>query len=443
VLGDNGESLLQGWAIVENNSRYDWNGVRLSLLAGSPISFRMDLAEPIYTQRPEVDVPTATQVEPQVYEETIADTLREPPTASKKTAGAPRRSGPSYAEAEESLAPSPWGRDQMEGSVETKAEALRAGALFEYRLEEPVDLPAQHSAMLPIINQNVETESISIFDSSVLPRNPLRGVKLTNTTGLHIMAGPITIYEQNKYAGDALFDDIVEGAEKLMTYAVDLETEVSVASEGKPDDILLVKAMDGILTIQRTQRRATTYNIAFRGEKKRPLLIEHPKRTSWNIVGKNKPEEETRSSYRFRVAPGDKQYEEFLVTEERKLSETAMLADLSNQKIDFYLERASFSDEIASALTQLQDMRYELTDLNRQKEEVSSRIDEIFRDQSRIRNNLDHLDEQSNLYKQYVRTLTSQEEQLMDLREQRIAIEERIRRKQKEIREYVEGLNIE
>jgi chromosome segregation ATPase len=173
------------------------------------------------------------------------------------------------------------------------------------------------------------------------------------------------------------------------------------------------------------------------------LLIEHPKRTSWNIVGKNKPEEETRSSYRFRVAPGDKQYEEFLVTEERKLSETAMLADLSNQKIDFYLERASFSDEIASALTQLQDMRYELTDLNRQKEEVSSRIDEIFRDQSRIRNNLDHLDEQSNLYKQYVRTLTSQEEQLMDLREQRIAIEERIRRKQKEIREYVEGLNIE
>jgi hypothetical protein len=43
---------LQGWAVVENPSDEDWRDVRMALVSGRPISFRMDLYQPLYVPRP-------------------------------------------------------------------------------------------------------------------------------------------------------------------------------------------------------------------------------------------------------------------------------------------------------------------------------------------------------------------------------------------------------
>src|SRR5207244_11454640 len=58
---------IQGWAIVENTTDDDWKNVTLSLVSGRPVSFRMDLYEPLYVFRPEVPVPTGPGVMPRQY----------------------------------------------------------------------------------------------------------------------------------------------------------------------------------------------------------------------------------------------------------------------------------------------------------------------------------------------------------------------------------------
>ena len=45
---------VQAWGIVQNLSGEDWRGVRLSLVAGSPVSFRSELATPVIPVRPVV-----------------------------------------------------------------------------------------------------------------------------------------------------------------------------------------------------------------------------------------------------------------------------------------------------------------------------------------------------------------------------------------------------
>ena len=52
VLDDDGKPFLQGWAIVENTTDDDWSNVRLSLISGRPISFMMDMYQPLYVARP-------------------------------------------------------------------------------------------------------------------------------------------------------------------------------------------------------------------------------------------------------------------------------------------------------------------------------------------------------------------------------------------------------
>ncbi|MEK6644778.1 MAG: hypothetical protein AABZ08_12815, partial [Planctomycetota bacterium] len=52
-LNKDKKPYLQGWAIVDNATEQDWENVQLSLVSGRPISFTMDLYQPLYIPRPE------------------------------------------------------------------------------------------------------------------------------------------------------------------------------------------------------------------------------------------------------------------------------------------------------------------------------------------------------------------------------------------------------
>src|SRR5437899_7877121 len=69
VLGDKEHKpFLQGWAVVENPTDEDWNGVHMALISGRPISFKMDLYQPLYAPRPTVEPELFASLRPQAYE---------------------------------------------------------------------------------------------------------------------------------------------------------------------------------------------------------------------------------------------------------------------------------------------------------------------------------------------------------------------------------------
>ncbi len=53
VLDDKASALLQGWAMVNNATQEDWNGISLTLATGAPMSFALDLHTPEYIKRPD------------------------------------------------------------------------------------------------------------------------------------------------------------------------------------------------------------------------------------------------------------------------------------------------------------------------------------------------------------------------------------------------------
>jgi hypothetical protein len=59
---------LQGWAMVENPSDEDWNNVRMALVSGRPISFKMDLYDPLYVPRPVVEPELFASLRPPTYD---------------------------------------------------------------------------------------------------------------------------------------------------------------------------------------------------------------------------------------------------------------------------------------------------------------------------------------------------------------------------------------
>src|SRR5262245_32156670 len=67
---------LQGWAVVENPSDEDWKDVRMALVSGRPISFKMDLYTPLYVPRPTVVPELFASLNPVAYSGSMEDDQR-------------------------------------------------------------------------------------------------------------------------------------------------------------------------------------------------------------------------------------------------------------------------------------------------------------------------------------------------------------------------------
>src|SRR6516165_222652 len=78
-----GKPYLQGWAVVENPSDEDWNNVRMSLVSGRPISFQMDLYQPLDVPRPTVEPELFASLRPPTYNEAMERASKVPDAEAK------------------------------------------------------------------------------------------------------------------------------------------------------------------------------------------------------------------------------------------------------------------------------------------------------------------------------------------------------------------------
>ncbi len=453
------DPLLQGWAIAENSTDFDWDSVQLKLVAGRPISFRMDIYSPLYVARPELLPPVHTSALPPLYEEGYSGKLalkEEPQSPAARRRAAPEELGIMDYSMERSAAGAE--RDATTESysegVSAAAGAAEEGAFFAYTIDTPVNLPKRSSALVPIVQQPVEAEALSVYGTegtaSTLAggrqgaARPLKSLHLSNTTGLHLMGGPVTLFDEGMYAGDARFDDIVPAAKRLISYAEDLETRVVEEQKSLPEQVVNLSIQNGVFTYVRKQRRTTVYRLINRGDETARLMIQHPKRSGWELVQPESAEEQSSAHYRFlREIPADSDTRVLEVIEEYPQKRSTRLSNLDSGQISYYLENVRMSQELRSALTRIQSLQQQLDRLQRQKSETRSQIDSIFRTQERIRNNMEQLDRDSRLYRQYVAALSEQEEELSELSQRITTLSEEISSVQTELNTFMSDLDIE
>jgi hypothetical protein len=127
------------------------------------------------------------------------------------------------------------------------AAAEKLGDFFQYVIDHRVTLPRQKSALLPIVGKDVEASRVSIYNEGTQPKFPLLGLRLKNTSGLHLMQGPVTVFEGGTYAGDARIADLQKNEGRLVSYAVDLGTEVKPEAAADGGRLTQVKVVQGVL----------------------------------------------------------------------------------------------------------------------------------------------------------------------------------------------------
>src|SRR5262249_12479802 len=160
-----------------------------------------------------------------------------------------------------------------------------------YAIEHPVTVSRQKSAMIPIVNKTIQGTKVSLYNPATHPKYPLLALELKNNTGMHLMQGPVTVFEGSSYAGDAQLLDLQRGEKRLLSYAIDLGIEVEQAAKADEGKRITVKIKNGVLTMKGKGRATTTYSARSRATHDRVLWIEHPYQSDFKLVSKAQPRE--------------------------------------------------------------------------------------------------------------------------------------------------------
>jgi hypothetical protein len=472
VLDDQAPPFLQGWAIVENTTEQDWKDIKLTLVSGRPISFVMDLYQPLYVPRPVVETELFASLRPQTYGQDMDRANREFAEAAKGQlrdlqAGAARKSaaaapgaglgGGANANAagerrmlgtdklaEKQSADGFFARgESLARSVQSAADAGNVGEMFQYAIDSPVTLPRQQSAMIPIVNASVTGEKVSIYNPGVHAKHPLNGLRMKNSTGLHLMQGPITVFDDGAYAGDARIEDLPPNSERLISYAMDLDTEVALETRSTPDQMVSVKIVKGTLWSSRKPDRTQTYTIKNSGKKAKKVLIEQPLDASWKLITPEKPSEKTRDRYRFDVQAEPGVPAKLVVNEEQTVQQQVGMSNFDNGAIQIYLSQKVVSEAVKAALQEVVRRKSALDQAQRAMNDLQNQIKVIDQEQARIRQNMQQLDRNSALYTRYVTKFAEQEDQVEKLRDQIEQAGRKLEEDRRSLDSYLLSLNVQ
>ena len=429
-VDEKGATRIQGWATIENTTDEDWTNVKVGLVAGRPMSFQMDLYDPLFVPRPMVEPDLFASLRPPMYQGGLNPTANmgmAMGNASGNPLNALGNAGPfggagqqlgnlgnlgaqggitgiggnlgnlgiqggitgiqggqignlggqfglqggftgnlgvypqrvprpnirtlygdrlTYTEYVNRLRGNPTPVETDRPPMTTVKDPLdkRAGALavadgalgdmFEYTIDEPITLAKQKSALVPLVNETVEGSRVSIFNANTLAKHPLLGLKLVNKTKLHLAQGPVTVFDGGTFAGDARLPDIKPGETRLVSYAIDLGTEVVVRPEDKKPTLLGVTVTGDKVALRSTLRRTTTYLIRNRNTADRTVVIEHPQTPKWKLTVPAKLDDQTRSFYRFDVPVKAGALTTLEVTEESTGVETHPLIEAHEGLLD-------------------------------------------------------------------------------------------------------------
>jgi hypothetical protein len=434
--------ILQGWAVVDNTVGEDWVDVEMALVAGAPQSFVQRLSQPHYLRRPVVQPPMAMQMMPQTHDTGtragvgggvsfgLAASATPPPAAM-----VPRGLAETITVTGASPAVDTSSANFSVADLEDEmAEQLPAatgravGELFEYRLSERVTVRKNQSALVPIVRASIQADRVSIWNDHLGTNRPLRAVWLTNTSGYTLDGGTISIVDGGSFAGEGTIEPLVPGEKRLVSFARDLSTAVTAVSAGDRRVLVSLRSSDGQIVEQRETCARRTYIVRNDDRAARTLVIEHPVRSAWKLVGEVTPVESTPAAHRFQVAiaPGAT---ETLVVQERHASASAYAAaTLTEAQVAAYASGDGLGTQAVAWLSRLVELRQTVAEAESARVRIDAENRAIAADQQRLRQNMGVLKgtaEERQLLQRYIRQMSDHENRLQALSQEAVSADAR------------------
>jgi hypothetical protein len=468
-------ATLQGWAVVDNTVGADWNNIQLSLIAGAPQSFIQPLSVPYYTRRPQIPLPQEAQLSPQTHESGDASYVAPQQAVVAGVAGMSSNGygagvGAGGHAGSMTLKTSNravhgviGGMDSVTETVSVSSAApmmeYEARALeslipqtttdafddyFEYKLSQPITIRKNESALVPILQTKIDAERVTLWS----PQQPtaLRALWITNTSNLTLDRGSFSIVENGNFGGEGLLDPIHPNERRLLSYAADQAVRVSSGNGRNTRRVQRLTINKGVLQETTAEVSEVDYTVHNAAPEARTVIVEHPVRNDWTLDSEPKPAETTPSVYRYRVVAKPGETAHLHVGERHTLNQYFRLVNTSDEQLVLIFNNAHASPALIKQLEPIFAAKRVLAELIQQIKIKLSAIDDVVKDQGRLRANLSSLKgtaEERALATRYTNELNAQEDRLAALRHELEGLQQQQAVAQQDLSDKIEFLSMD
>ncbi len=461
---------LQGWAVLENMSGQDWQGVELTLVSGNPVTFRQALYAAYYVDRPEVPVEVLGRVLPKPDTGTVdlemlasGELEEEFRREQGRLRGFDDEKSKDERMMAKRMAPAMM-QDQLMGAASeaavmanlmapppgqariVAAASSEAATSVTFRIPYPVVVSAGESLLVPVIDRAVPAKRVSLYQPATHERHPLAAVRLTNDGETGLPPGVLTLYETGErgfaFVGDAQLSPLPAGDERLVSFALDQKTLIDREVKSS-QTIAKGRIAKGIFELTLAQEQRTIYRLAAPAREARELLIEHPRIPDWKL---EKPDPKdaklTEGQYRItrRLEAGGKAELEVVLT--HPLVQRIGLVNLGAAQYAQYAKTGELDKKLRAAFRKMADLRSVMDGHERLMRELEQDRKRIHQEQKRIRDNLARIPRDSDLYKRYMKKLNAQEDSLESILSRSENTREAATRARAALTDYIQGLDI-
>lgn len=334
-----------------------------------------------------------------------------------------------------------------DSGVEAAATGSEVGDLFEYRIDQPVTVLRDRSALIPILQTRMDGERVSIYNEGARRDRPMGGMLLKNTSPLTLEDGALTVIDGDAYAGEALLERLKPDEQRLISFALDLGTLVNVRVKEHRAPTFLVRVVNGVFQAHYHQTTEKTYVLTNQTDKPRVVFVEHPLRDGWVLSDDTpKPDGKSARYYRFRVPLAAHQKVELAITERRALMDSYALLNFTRQDLELFVSRNYIDANTRGVLERIIDIKSRMAAAGARIEAIDQEVVEIGTDQQRLRDNIKALTataEARQLIARYVAKADTQETRLEQLTKDKQAQQVEASRLQSELEGLVRSVAID
>ncbi|MFX1467875.1 MAG: hypothetical protein ACFFB8_04370 [Promethearchaeota archaeon] len=454
--------LLSGWSLIENTTNQDWEDIELSLVAGMPVSFVYEFYRPIFIQRPVIQPPKVLSARPTEIEEGLEMEKFEDyamaeaearPIAMKKRAKEMATRAPA--------APAPAGgfgymRSAMSDTEiydkvksQTTIQTKDLGELFEYNISKPVTIKRKQSALVPILTESIKAKRILLYNKNEHDKNPNACLEITNNTNLTLERGPVTIIYDDNLAGEAIIPFLNKDDTRLLNYAVEQAVIIIHEQESENLNVHRVTFGSGYSYEYYYSNLMTTYKIKNKTDEEKELYLDHPKTYEYKFIEKPIEPEETPNYWRFKLKLKPKDAIVFKLKEQRENYSSNYLWNYSKddllKRVGFYVKKKFIAPDLENQLKEIADLIQNLNDLRAKEEKLNEERDIMTDEQSRLRENISVLGEDSqsiSLKERYIKKLSDQENRFEEINKELQSLDKKIKDLNKKTEEKMASLKV-
>jgi hypothetical protein len=470
---------LQGWAVVENMSGRDWEGVELTLISGNPVTFRQAIYTSYYVHRPEVPVEVLGRILPRPDTGNLdvgqlaelrddKDGRRSKKKARYRVRGdavgrvlAKGMVGGQFARKEERkadamLASAPMESEQFRdvaapvqtalAAIQTVSQESATQGLF--RVPVPISIQTGHSLVVPIVDKRYPARRLALYQPATHQAHPLASVRLSNAGESGLPNGVLTLYERQSksgaiaYLGDAQLRTLPAGEKRLVSFALDEKVRVERSAAHK-STIAKGSIKRGVFRHTVIDRQVTTYTLKGARREARSVVVEHPRMSGWKLEMPAKDKAKlAQKVYRFDVdlKAGEGKTLKVVVTRPRR--QTVSLSNLKRNRIAAFAGADTLDPAVRTAFKRMSGMMAKIQVLKNQVSKLKNVQKGIFADQTRIRENMRRVAKNSKLYGRYMTKLDKQEGRLDTITGELEATHGKRRQAEAALADYIASLDI-